>query len=284
MFAFVVLAIVSVLLWLVPVELKLPVQGRVVPNLKRYVFAPRDAKIIAVHVKSGQRVEKGQMLVQLQSSKLDLLQQQLEGELATAETQLNVAIASRPRLNRTSASQGPDVPVNEQVLNVRIEGLREQLSMVVDQQNQLTLLSPLAGIVNRWDLQQKLESRPVSHGEQILEIVSPDQGWGIELEIPSNEAGYVIANQNEERCRCVIRLQSKAESIFESRIDEIANVATIAETGEPIVMARATLKSSQNDSVISGATVNAWIHCGKHSLGFVWFRGIIQWARTSGWL
>ncbi len=269
------------LLYLIPAELKLPVEGRLVPAQRQRIFAPVDSTIARVLVENGQGVKKGDVLIELTSSKLDLLHEQIAGDLATTQTQLGVVSATRG----DTPTQDGNVAADQQVLKTKIAGLKKQLELVNQQLADLQITSPIDGTVDRWDLQQSLPSKPVRHGEHLVDVAATDQGWTVQLDIPDHESRYVIERQTNQPCDVSMRLRSDPANEFSATVDRVAKTAMLSDTGKPIVHASASMPVKRgNDAFRSGATVQAYIHCGKRSLGVIWFRGIVQWARQRGWL
>ena len=174
---------------------------------------------------------------------------------------------------------------DQQVLKTKIAGLKKQLELVNQQQADLQITSPIDGTVDRWDLQQSLPSKPVRHGEYLVDVAATDQGWTVQLDIPDHESGYVIDRQANQPCDVSMRLRSDPANEFSAKVDSVAKTAMLSDSRKPIVHASASIPvQHDNDAFRSGATVQAYIHCGKRSLGVVWFRGIVQWARQRGWL
>ena len=282
MAAAVVAMVSAALLFLVPCEFKLPVDGRIVPKQHQSVFAPMDANIAEVFVRNEQTVKQGDALLRLRSPELTLLKQQLQGELATAKTQLAALAASGAV---TAAADA----VQQEVLNSKISGLQNQLSVVDQRMTELVITCPIDGIIDRWDLQQALRLRPVAHGDYLLRVIAPQAGWEVELEIPAAESVYVAQRQEVAACTCTYRLRISDSEDYESQIQQLSKVAAPAPNGNSVVTARMPLAQhsegvpSNGDAVRSGAVVKAWVHCGQRSLGFVWFRRVIEWMNQHGW-
>ena len=176
-----------------------------------------------------------------------------------------------------------EIASEELVLRKEIEGLHEQLRILDKQQSGLTIESPMNGIVDRWDLRQSLESRPVSHGQYLLDVISESAGWTIELELPEENINYVMKQQRQSPCRCSFRLRSDPTQDYYGEIAEIAGVANLGLDGQSIVTATFPVNVSRAVELRNGATVVAQVECGKYPLGFVLFRGLIQWYRSNPW-
>lgn len=278
------LFILAAALLFVPMELRLSVSGRVVAAEQHRLFAPSEGIVSDISVSNGDAVKSGSLLVQMRSPTLDLQRRTVEGELATAETRLVSLAAMRSSSSAVSNRQREaEIASEELVLRKEIEGLHEQLRILDKQQSGLTIESPMNGIVDRWDLRQSLESRPVSHGQYLLDVISESAGWTIELDLPEENINYVMKQQRQSPCRCSFRLRSDPTQDYYGEIAEIAGVANLGLDGQSIVTATFPVNVSRAVELRNGATVVAQVECGKYPLGFVLFRGLIQWYRSNPW-
>lgn len=278
------IVLIALALALVPADFDLPVEGRLLTAQHHRLFAPAGGTVIELNVKNGQAVTKDQPVLRIRSAELDQQQRQLEGTLATAKSKLAVVTASRSRTEvQRGSSPNAMASSDEQVLKTEVKGLQAQLDLVIQQQQELTLLSPMAGRVDRWDLQKSLTGRPVVHGQYLIDIVSDVDGWIAELDIPDAEAQYVTTQQAAEPCQVTLRLRSDPEKQYRGTLQHVSQATQFDSTGKPVV--RATLPIDGVDEELRfGATVIAQVHCGSRPLGFVWFRSIIEWARQFDWI
>ncbi len=277
-------AVVLMLLWLVPARLQIPVEGRIEPAQSVRLFAPAEGTVVDVHVSSGDRVSEGDTIAVLRSEKLELLQKDLEGELETAKTQLASLAALRSGTATTSSRDSArSGSADEQLLKTQIAGLEKQLTLVHSQIQQLTVVAPISGRVDRWNLKQSLLARPVTHGQYLADVVSTQQGWRIELELPDRHAGYVLRKQESGPCHCRFTTMAGSDTVYESSVGEIADAAHVNRRGQSVVRVIVPYPDAGVDEFRAGSTVMAQLDCGKRSLGFVWFRGLIEWARRQSW-
>lgn len=279
------LAITVLAFWLIPVTLKIPVQGRLVAATRSHVFAPCQGIVAEVPLRNGQRVRRGQRLLSMHSPSLDLQQRSVEGELATAQARLSSLLARRSG-GSGGAQRGGEVNLSaeERVVTAEMEGLAAQLELLQEQQAALTIASPIDGQVDCWDLQQSLNGRPVEHGQFLLDVISETDGWIIELDVPEKNVNYVMVAQHQQPCRFDFRLRSDPTRTHHGTIERLAGVAHLGPQGQSLVRGTSRLGSQAPGEFRHGATVIAKIHCGQHPLGFVWLRGLIQWLRTRAWL
>ena len=259
--------------------------GKLVAAQTQKLFSPGDAIADEVLVQNGQAVRTGDVLVRLRSAKLDLLGEQVTGDLAIAETELSVAQASRSQVNRNANSRsGSTSASTQEVLKARIAGLKQQQQIIAKQRDALMIRSPIDGIVDRWNIDQSLRNRPVAHGEYLMDVIAPDGGWHVRLDIPESDCGYVIDAHQADSVACHLRLTSDTQVELDAALRDLDQATVIVQDGRSVLRATVDIvdgTSTQDFRV--GATVIGSIDCGKRSLGFVWFRSLIQWWRQHAW-
>ncbi len=276
------LVAVAVLGSLFHVPLTIPVQGRVVASNYRHVFAPADGQIAEVLVRDGELVVADQPLVRIRSAELDRIEQTAHSNLATAEARLDSLLASRSR-ERTGLAE-----VEEQTLKSEIEGFQSQLEIGRAQQSEMTVRSPIDGRIDRWDVSQTLDSRPVTRGQFLLDVVSIDDGYDVLLEIPDRHMGDVLAaaaadDQSQLGLTCTLRLLSNPEYSFAGVVEQMDDTAHQTIAGDSVFTARVPLDAYHDGSLRGGATVIANLECGRASAAYVWFRGVVHWWRGQTW-
>lgn len=281
-----VLAALGILLCF-PVTFWLPVEGRLQPAVMTRVFAPSEAGVVEIHVRNGDSVKQGQPLVELQSDALDLALEERQAKLNTARTQLAALNVGRRQTNRQSQDRSVPSSAEERVLQTQIEGLEKQIEVVVAQRGKLKVVSPIDGIVDRWNLEQSLLSRPLTHGQFIADVYSTTDGWRVEYELPDNQSAYVLGNNDTPRA-VEFRMTSGSSRVYRATIDQSDDAAYVNGRGQSVVrlissIGDASINEVSHEEFRLGATVIAKIDCGKRTLGFVWFRSLIEWSRKQFW-
>jgi glycine cleavage system H lipoate-binding protein len=272
----------ALLMW--PIRLTIPAEGRMVPATQQRLFAPADALVTQVFVVNGQEVLRGERLVALRSASIELREEQLRGELQTAKTQLSSLLANRSKERRSESGQAVDSTASEseEVLKVQIAGWEKQIALIESQKASLMITSPMAGKVDRWDISQSLPQRPLAQGQYLMDVYSPQDGWIAELDIADKDLVYLESvNQKSLVVRC--RLRSQPREVFSARVIDVARSAQTDSTGRSRIRLRCGLEDPAAVPHSVGATVWADIECGKRSMGFVWFRGLIEWWERQTW-
>ena len=112
---------------LISVELRVPARGELQPAVRRDIFAYDDGVVERVLVQHGDQVHEGQLLIELTQSELEYSISQLDGQLRTAQQQLQAVTARRWDAN-ASPGRGHDIPWRRQwrSTNEWLRGVRSE--------------------------------------------------------------------------------------------------------------------------------------------------------------
>jgi hypothetical protein len=276
-----VLAGVVAAMVLIPWELRVEARGVLQPALHRDVFAPRDGTIVDLPVDTGGRVEQGAPLLSMRNEELDLEQQRVDGDLATARKQI-LAIETSRLENRVTGASDPGRPgqltAELEQLRERVAGLEELRRILSVQQAELKLVSPIAGRVLTWNLKQTLDRRPVRRGQRLLTLADETGPWELELWIPDHRAGFVrTALERGRETPPVVDYTLATEPGLrrEAPLGPVGSSAEVRSVGErPTVLGEVRLPPSTLVEPRPGTSVVAKIRCGMYPLGYVLFHEV----------
>lgn len=281
------MSIVGVLLALalIPTDFELESHGQVQPARRRHIYAPADGIIEKVFVDNAVSVDEGKTLAVMRNSDLDLEEQRIRGEITTSNARLGAIRATRVDHDRrpTSTSAG-QLAAEEEELKKTLESLGRQLEIVNRRVAELTLSSPIAGQVVRWDLIRSLESRPVRQGQLLMQVVDPTGPWQLELRIPDRHVRHVLAAQaaakeaNQLSVRFLFRMSPK--TTYSATLDDVHLATDLDQDGELSTLAKVTLNPKNIPDLRPGSSVIAKIKCGRRSLGYVWLRELLEFLQT----
>lgn len=266
----------AVALIVIPADFTVEATGKLMPARRQGIFSPGNAIVTMVHVDDDDTVTPQQPLVTLTDPDLELEWSRLQGELETAAARLDSVAARRKLRLRDPNIDTSTLSIEEEELKVTIEGLRKQLDVVQHRRDELKVLAPMAGRVARWDLRGVLQSLPVQHGQRLMDLYDPDAPWRLELDIPDDVSGYVRLADSGDSPRVDYVFQTDAAHIYTARLDHLSDATDLNAGGEMTVRGLVDLPPGQITAPRRGATVIAKIHCGRRSLGFVWFREIVE--------
>lgn len=276
------LASAVVALLVIPATLWVTADGRFEPIDKARLFAPLDAVVKEVLVGQADHVAAGQPLVRLASPELRL--QQEEVAEAIAETKAELAAIETAQLR--SSLPGQDSETDATTLASRSAALNEKLKHQVarlellnEQEKTLVVASPIAGTVLSWRPQDLLADRPVSRGQQLLEVAGGDR-WRIELEAPDHRSGHLLRARAEGE-PLVVEYVVRSAPAYTHRgtVGSIAEATLAGADGLPVVRVVVTPEAASAANPRTGLGVSAKIDCGEYSLGYVWLHEAIAAVR-----
>ncbi|MEW4529526.1 HlyD family efflux transporter periplasmic adaptor subunit [Maioricimonas sp. JC845] len=277
-----VLVAAIVALAMVPLELRLKASGQLRAAERRGVFATEAGVVREVKVQHGDVVDQGTPLLVLENTDLEMSLEHSEALLAEAREQLKRLQAEReatglPRDRRIQIS-GQIAEVNE-----RIQHLQQQAERTRSRIDQLTVRAPIEGMITSWQPDRGLLNRPVEVGTELLYQIDDDGKWVLELDVPEENAGYLLRRLGElgedGRIEVTYVLSTHPRRRFRGWIVDVST-RTDVDADEHVVSATVELDPEDLPPLREGAEVTARLDCGQHAAGFVWFREVIEFIHT----
>jgi RND family efflux transporter MFP subunit len=148
--------------------------------VQRVLVAPSDGYLQAVHVRPGEPVRAGQVLVELAQQDLLLQSQRWEAELRQHE---NTGAAALARADRAQYA----------LAQARAAEAAAQLELARSQLARSRLTAPIDGMVIKGDLSQGLGA-PVQRGDALLTL-APQNAFRVVVEVDEREVGAVALGQ-----------------------------------------------------------------------------------------
>ncbi|MFM9972768.1 MAG: HlyD family efflux transporter periplasmic adaptor subunit [Burkholderiales bacterium] len=155
-------AILAALIWMIPVtnELTAPAVARA--ETVQEIYSPVAARIVTIAVKDGEKVERGQLLFQLEAPELFLRATKAEVALSTARSEFLRAVATTRQQER-----------REVLLQQIAEALAEQQSVKEDSLR-LEIRAGESGFVRDMS-SQVMEERWINSRELLARVISPSK-------------------------------------------------------------------------------------------------------------
>jgi multidrug efflux pump subunit AcrA (membrane-fusion protein) len=288
-----IVAAVASLVW-VPADFNIDAHGALQPVVRRDVFAPRSGLVEEVLVTHGADVAVGQPLVRLHDPLLDLELKRVDGELETAQRQIDAVRATRTnrQVRDASPADAYRLSAEERELGQRLTNLRRELELLNREREQLVVTSPIAGRVLTWDLSNRLIARPVERGEVLVTVADLAQEWQLELTVPDDRIGHVLAAQETLGPQLTVRfrLSSDDQEQHTGHIAEISRMADVLDedgTAAPVVNVKVALNEQELSGgalgeLRPGVSARAQIACGRKPIGYVWLHDV--WDAALEWL
>lgn len=285
--------------WLLtkPTQLRIEMNGIVEPRVQRNVYAMLDGIIEKIEIPENQRVSKGQILLTMRSPALDMQIKEVMGELnANREKRDAIALG----INQIKESQAKSITAMNSLigqmrqLEIQRDTLSKKLVLLTEQAKQLTIYSPIDGVVVAQDLDKLLDARPVRQGDPLFKIVDPQSAWNIHLEIADSDVGYVKRKvfQGEVQSGAVTDAQnytidfvfiSDPNQRFQGYLEWIAESARNPRGDGVFVDAIAAPQAEAVAQAHLGATVKVFLHCGEYPLWFVFSRSLVESIQRKLW-
>jgi len=269
-------AIAGTILFLAaPIPLEVEASGQLLPATVRSVFAPADGVVEAMYVHHAQTVNAGTTLLDIRSPELDLERERVAGQISELNARLAAIQVLRTQGRPAGPEAGGDLSAQEEQVHVALKGAMEQRRLIQEQSARLTLRSPIAGVVDRWDLDEALAARPVVRGQHLCDILDVAGPWKLDLRIPDQSAARVFAARSAAGglpVRFVVRTEPRTEHI--TTLSRVGERTEVDEAGQLFLRGTAAVTSDLPVARRAGASVLARIDCGRRSRAFVWFHDL----------
>ncbi|NQT15947.1 MAG: HlyD family efflux transporter periplasmic adaptor subunit [Planctomycetes bacterium] len=281
------LAVAVTALATLPADFTVEAHGELQPLERRDVFAPNDGVISDLQVVRAGEVRADQVLLVMRKPELDFEFQRVWGELQTSRKKLAAVEAERLQNSRRTVDERRRhgrLTAQEEELRLSIESLEKQYAVLEEQQAALTVRSPLDGEVLTWDLKQLLEARPVSRGQVLMSVANLDGPWVLELRIPDDRVPHVLTARENARDDLEVTFILAADPgvRLTGRLDHVGIRTEVSETEDAFVLATVDVDRNEIPDLVSDSTVVAKIHCGRRSVGYVWFHEL--WETVQSWV
>jgi len=279
----------------VPADFELEGRGSLQPVTRQEVFARIDGQVVAVNVKHLDPVAAGAPLATMRSTDLDAKLTELEGQLQARQSELQSIETLRvsERRNMTPAEE-KQLTGRKQEIEVAIRSLQQQLQLHRGKKADLVVRAPLSGAVTTLDVRDRLIGRPVSRGDALLSVADLNGEWELEVRMPEDRMGHILQARRELEQR---RREEPGENLpedlpvkfilatdpgltFEGVVKEIHHRAEVRGEEGNTVLIKVAINRHELPQLRPGASVVAKLHCGRRSMGYVWFHDLIEFVQA----
>lgn len=228
-----------------------------------FMPAPFDGYLRTVHVKIGDQVNEGDVLVELDTRDL-----QLEASMAEAD-QVRYASETEKAL---AARQLADM----QIAFARQQQAEAHLELIRYQLQHAQVRAPYAGVVIEGELKKNLGA-PVRKGDLLLKLAQTRETY-LELEIDQAYVHEVSVGMRGE-----FALVGRPEERYEITVSRI-DPAAVNRDGKTFYLARAELLGQQRPDWRPGMGGNAKLQAGYRSLIWVLTHRTVRFLREFFWI
>ncbi len=264
-----------------PYELRMDAKGQLTPKVRQTVYAPVEGKIVAVPAKHGQRVNKAEVLLYLEdanrSIRMEKLQQNISGRDA------RIAYLSNQIAKTHDAAERRKLELDQIAERTARNTDDAELKILQGQTRdpaRTPVVAPMAGWVVTFDLHDRLMNMTVKPDVPLMKVVDLKGAWEIEIDIPEGNVGRIkeaLANNGGDPLNVDILLLSRPDRSYKGKLygGDLGGETTLNAEKQPILRARVQLTGdlsrAELDKMPVGAETRVMIHCGKRSIGYVWF-------------
>ena len=299
LFAGVAVAALATALVRVPFPLKMEARGQLLPEVRRWVYAPVEGQVVRFEegVQPGRPVAEGQPLALLYDVQLELKLGELAGEIAGAQQAVEAlarqeaeAATEAERLRFSAEKKQKEYLRDRKALESK--ALRERVHADDSRPGHFWLKAPLAGTLLNGDFRENLCNRLVKPSEPLLRIGDKARPWEVEIKIPQQAIRPILrafpAEDPESELDVDLMLLTAPTRTFKGKLPRARIAAQACPNREdanhpqPIVLASVRLDGpgiAEADRVpadlfLTGTDVHAKVRCGERPLGYVLFHGL----------
>lgn len=244
-----------------PMDYRVGAPARVEGAEQRIVAAPIDGFLHKSHVRPGDSVRAGELVVELANQDLLLEQRKWEGALNQHENGVAAALARADRAQFVVA-QG------------RAGEARAQLELVRQQLGRTRLVAPIDGVVIKGDLSQSLGA-PVQRGDALFTL-APAERYRLIVEVDERDIGHVRAGQTGQ-----LALASLPVDALRFVVERVTPVATVRDGRNAFVVEARLLAAAP--LLRPGLQGVAKIDAGERSAAWIWGHRARDWLRLALW-
>lgn len=267
-----------------PVPLVVSSPATIRPAQVQTITAPREAVVDRIHVHHGQTVTAGELLITLQDPDLEEQLTALVGRRAVLLQQKShwtdaLVDTATHQLERLQQVQGESRLVSEE-----IRSIDEQIAVLKRAKNTLEIRARQAGMIDAWQIDQRLQSRPLQRGDWLLQVIGVDSPWTVEANVAQSRINHLHRAGKNEELFVLVSLESSPSQTYRAELDRMgpAVVGDAVNPSSTAVLLRlgnqasTAIASKQIASDQSGAPARAMFHCGTAPAALVLFQDVIR--------
>jgi multidrug efflux pump subunit AcrA (membrane-fusion protein) len=271
----------------IPGNFDMKAKGTLEPVKKQEVFAPMPGELYEVLVDNGTKVNAGDVIARMRNPELEIKKREVEGQYNAANEKL-IAVIQQLQSNQGLPRQDQiRLEADEANLRPQVKSYSDQLSLVNERIEKLTIKSPISGQVITWDVKKQLQNRPVETGQVLLTIAAADTDYEVDLYMPERRIGHLhryrdrLKNKDQEADLAVDFV-----SMYDPGVVHKGRVIHVNPTAEPHEehgnMVR--VRVQPEDELINprpGASVTANVHCGRAPWLWTKLHEAYEWLQTA---
>lgn len=244
-----------------PCDYRVGAPARLEAEIQRVLTAPTDGYLDAAHVRPGDAVKAGQLLVELAQEDLQVENRKWEAELNRHQNSTAGALARGDRPQYALAQ-------------ARASETAAQLDLAREQLARTQLIAPIDGLVLKGDLSQSLGA-PVQRGEVLLTL-APRAAFRLVIAVDEHDIGVVALGQRGQ-----LALSALPGERLDFRVSRISPVA-LTRDGRNAFEVEASFEQT-NAGMRPGLQGVAKIDVGTRLFGWLITHRLREWLTLTFW-
>ena len=267
---------------LIPYPLTVTAVGQLQPRDLQIVYAPINGTIVELLVEHGTSVQAGQPLIQMENQELERQYGLLVSQIGSLEVEIEALQGRQNSLPGFRIDEVIELQTQIAQSETKLQGLKQEESLLQLQLDQLTIKSDRDGIVDAWQLESQLKLRPVQRGQALLRVLDEDGRWEVHAQIPQNRLDHVALQREMQPVEAQCVLSSFPSQSMVASLRELGPVmAPNAQAGdlveaEPAGSAIFDIQREDIPLLQPGAPIEMAIACGHRPLGYVVCQDLIR--------
>lgn len=279
--ALLLLTVLGLVMAFVPTDFRMTCEGQLMPVTHRQVFANIDGVIDEVLVKHGDSVIKGESLVKIQNLDLD---QQIQTTSGKIEELTEVIEATRSAMSdRSARTEQQQQQENVSALIAQLKSAERELELLEQKSQRLTVVSPIAGQVVTYNVQDRLRDRPVERVQSLLEVADLEGEWILELNLSDRKIGHVLkAFEDNERKPLDVEfiLAANPDQTYRGLLSEVGQTTEMTPEMGQVMRLKVSIEDPDFDLKQLRSGVSAYVQCGQRSIGYAWFHSVWEFVQS----
>lgn len=278
------LAVVTAALCFIPAPFTLHCKGTLQPEIRANIFAGEAGRVDELRVSHGTQVTAGQTLLRLENEDIEIELENVESEIQRQSSRLetNRMVRSRDRESDRQATMEDNIKSIEAIL----ETLERRREILRSKAEKLNVTSRIDGQVLSFDIEDRLDDRPVRPEERLLEVADVSGPWQLRLQLPDRRVGHLLtaldsAADEDAKLKVTYQLAGEPGKTFTGHVREYSRAAEITADRQQVVTVIVDVDEKDiADYLQADGGVSAKIYCGTQPLGYVWLHDIYEFVQA----
>ncbi len=229
--------------------------GNVRPETEVQVSSDVSGRVVSLPVKEGQKIQKGQLLVQIDSSSYQAQANQSRANLDQARASLNQSSSQWERTKELykskliSTQEMENSRAQYQLDLARTRQAKAALDEAIDQLNETTIRAPINGTITRLDIEsgEIVVTGTMNFAGTVLMIIADLSQMRIECDVDEADISSVHPGKKAK-----ITIDAFPDTVFDGTVTEVGNARSIQQDQTTSSQASSgTASSAQTNPAVS---------------------------------